>query len=354
MSNDRARTLAGACALLAVLLATPLEAQHFTYYTVTTGSSGPWGITSGNYGRLYFTEFYGNNVASIQALTCNLCDAVGTVHEFPIPTMTSYPKGVALGQDGDIYFVESNTARVAKLPVVEGGSILEQACGAFPQYITAGPDGAVYFTETNANKVGRWTYTGAFSEHTSPVASSGPTDISCGLDGTLYYVLSLGDVVAWRPVAATESTIGYGAYGGASNVAANGTTHRWVSMPSNDEIDMDGFAFGVETYLATNSGPARIIAGHNDDAWFLEVTTEKLGHVTSAGKLTEYPLPSGSQPKDLAVGPDGDVWITLFGTNKIARFTTRIPGDVNDDGTVNTADLFYLINFLYVGGPAPK
>ena len=28
-------------------------------------------------------------------------------------------------------------------------------------------------------------------------------------------------------------------------------------------------------------------------------------------------------------------------------------GDVNGDGTVNVADIFYMINFLFAGGPAP-
>jgi hypothetical protein len=31
----------------------------------------------------------------------------------------------------------------------------------------------------------------------------------------------------------------------------------------------------------------------------------------------------------------------------------RTPGDVNGDGTVDVADVFYLINFLFAGGPAP-
>jgi len=31
----------------------------------------------------------------------------------------------------------------------------------------------------------------------------------------------------------------------------------------------------------------------------------------------------------------------------------RIAGDVNGDGVVNVSDVFYLINFLFAGGPAP-
>lgn len=30
------------------------------------------------------------------------------------------------------------------------------------------------------------------------------------------------------------------------------------------------------------------------------------------------------------------------------------PGDVNADGAVTSSDIFYLINFLFAGGPAPR
>jgi hypothetical protein len=31
-----------------------------------------------------------------------------------------------------------------------------------------------------------------------------------------------------------------------------------------------------------------------------------------------------------------------------------VPGDVNGDGVVDVSDVFYLINYLFAGGPAPK
>lgn len=39
-------------------------------------------------------------------------------------------------------------------------------------------------------------------------------------------------------------------------------------------------------------------------------------------------------------------------TNEVFH-TIGLPGDVNDDGVVNPADVFYLVAFLYSGGPAP-
>ncbi|MCL4806507.1 MAG: dockerin type I repeat-containing protein, partial [Thermoanaerobaculia bacterium] len=39
-------------------------------------------------------------------------------------------------------------------------------------------------------------------------------------------------------------------------------------------------------------------------------------------------------------------------TNEVFH-TIGLPGDVNDDGVVNPADVFYLVSFFYSAGPAP-
>jgi hypothetical protein len=50
------------------------------------------------------------------------------------------------------------------------------------------------------------------------------------------------------------------------------------------------------------------------------------------------------------VGDDGD----QRGIFARRYHTARVPGDVDGDGLVNVQDVFYLINFLFAGGPAPK
>jgi hypothetical protein len=36
------------------------------------------------------------------------------------------------------------------------------------------------------------------------------------------------------------------------------------------------------------------------------------------------------------------------------QFIYYIRGDANSDGVINSADVAYLINYLFVGGPAPQ
>src|SRR5207237_1184647 len=47
-----------------------------------------------------------------------------------------------------------------------------------------------------------------------------------------------------------------------------------------------------------------------------------IGRITTAGVLTEFPVPGGGAPEAIATGPDGALWFTEFSTNQIGRITT--------------------------------
>jgi glucose/arabinose dehydrogenase len=62
-----------------------------------------------------------------------------------------------------------------------------------------------------------------------------------------------------------------------------------------------------------------------------------------------------SSPVDQFVGQDGSLYYLARGAGAVVRirWTQHLEGDVNGDSTTNDADAFYLINYLYAGGPAP-
>jgi virginiamycin B lyase len=78
----------------------------------------------------------------------------------------------------------------------------------------------------------------------------------------------------------------------------------------------------------SNSGPEGITAGSDGAVWFTEKT--KIGRITTAGVVTEFPLPPDPslpvgvqlEPTGIAAGPDGALWFTLQGANKLGRITT--------------------------------
>src|SRR5436309_1017470 len=82
-------------------------------------------------------------------------------------------------------------------------------------------------------------------------------------------------------------------------------------------------ALVTETPIPTSfSRPQSIAAGPDGALWFTEFGGDKIGRITTAGAITEFQLTAGSQPDGIAAGPDGALWFTEFGTDRIGRITT--------------------------------
>ena len=79
----------------------------------------------------------------------------------------------------------------------------------------------------------------------------------------------------------------------------------------------------TEFPLPSGSDPNRITAGPDGALWFTEYQNNKIGRITTAGVVTEFPVPtSASSPQGIAAGTDGALWFTESGTGKIGRITT--------------------------------
>jgi virginiamycin B lyase len=71
-----------------------------------------------------------------------------------------------------------------------------------------------------------------------------------------------------------------------------------------------------------NSDPESITAGPDGNLWFTENGGNKIANLTTAGVFTEYSLPTAkSRPWGITAGPDGNLWFIERGTNRIGRIT---------------------------------
>ena len=98
-----------------------------------------------------------------------------TITVFPVPTASSYPRGIVTGPDGALWFTEPGANKIGRITTT--GVITEflvGGIGTFYGWITVGPDGALWFTELAANKIGRITTLGVVSEFPVPTANSAP------------------------------------------------------------------------------------------------------------------------------------------------------------------------------------
>src|SRR2546426_62189 len=76
--------------------------------------------------------------------------------QFPIPTPSSGPLGIAAGPDGVVWFTEHDANKIGRVTI--DGTFTEFPVpteGSGPYGIAAGPDGAMWFTERLSNKIGR-------------------------------------------------------------------------------------------------------------------------------------------------------------------------------------------------------
>jgi virginiamycin B lyase len=70
------------------------------------------------------------------------------------------------------------------------------------------------------------------------------------------------------------------------------------------------------------SQPQDITVGPDGNLWFTESTGNRVGRITTAGAVTEFALPTAnSEPWGITVGPDGNLWFTERIGNRVGRIT---------------------------------
>jgi RHS repeat-associated protein len=127
-------------------------------------------------------------------------------------------------------------------------------------------------------------------------------------------------------------------------VAVVSATNGGGSVTASGRVVM-GAGTITESSLPSGSGPLRIASGSDNNLWFTENATSKIGKITTAGTVSEYALPSGSSPWGITSGPDGNLWFTDYGTNKIGKITTAgtateyaLPSGSNPSGITSGPD----------------
>jgi streptogramin lyase len=79
--------------------------------------------------------------------------------------------------------------------------------------------------------------------------------------------------------------------------------------------------------VRTASGPTEITAGPDGNLWFTNYNDATIGRITTAGVVTEFPVPHGAG--GITAGPDGNLWFTNYsaqiqslGPAYVGRITT--------------------------------
>jgi len=158
--------------------------------------------------------------------------------------------------------------------------------------IVQGPDNNFWFTEFGANRIGRTTRTGTITEFILP-AGRGPLNITLGpREQALVHVQQRRHDRPHRP--AGRQRCGHSEFAHRVRRPWRRQRRRTISRLVPDSA-----------------------------LWFTETGSAEIGRITTAGVVTEFPLPgAGSAPAGITAGSDGALWFTEAGSGKIGRMTT--------------------------------
>ena len=204
-----------------------------------------------------------------------------------------------------------------------------------------GPDGNVWFTEYRP-QIGQITTTGEITEFPLP-ALPAPGDHHRSRRQPLVHRVGTNS----RPhhhrrgdhfCPTTAGT------GGSSPVptATSGS-------PSKQQQDRQDHNRGLitEFTVPTAGSQPGIAAGPDGNLWFTEITGNKIGRITPAGVITEFPIRRRAPPRHQP-GPDGNLWFaeyrpSFMATRGASRRPALLPSSRSQRRTVGRTELLLVL-----------
>jgi streptogramin lyase len=292
----------------------PLGTPSIAHEYATTANH-PASITTGADGNLWFSEFSGVSVSSI-----NSTGAGYTTHSLNSAGFQN-PAGVALGPDGNVWAGDYNTNKVAQITPAGTITTFSGQTSNFTNYVSAGLDGLTWFSECAGTLVGSLSTTGTLHEVGGVAGSQG---VALGPDGNIWFT-QVAPARVGRIAGGVATVFTASLSGTAFGITAGSDGALWFLEPTHvGRMTTSGtlteYAIpGTPSAISFYSGYGQSITAAPDGAvWFTDTGNNAIDRITTAGSITQYPIPtSASTPGGITVGPDGNLWFTEYGTGKI-------------------------------------
>jgi virginiamycin B lyase len=223
------------------------------------------------------------------------------ITQWTLPLGEYRPGSIVAGGGGSAWFAIDNYAEIAAeeagyvKQIEESGNLVSFPVGRDVSEVARGPGGIWFSREGHVGRIGPGGQVEQFPVATSQAYVLG---IASGAGGYMWLTKS-----------------GAGSLDAIQRISSNGGV-RSFRLPHPE------------------SGPSQITRGADGAMWFTEDSGERIGRITSTGKITEFPL--GVQPfGGIAVGPEGDIWFGTFGaigrlvpsSGKVTLFSRREAGE---------------------------
>lgn len=272
---------------------------------------GPAGLAIGPDGNLWFVE---SQVGKIGVFSPVLR---GLLHEYTVPYTpgTSQFYNITRGPDGNMWYTDSGGCRICAINTNGAAAVFPLATGTQPFDITVGPDRALWFTEFNAGKIGRLT-TNCFTN--ASFTTTGKLSTNIVKKGVLTEIYVPTDLTAVQPYGITVAPAG-----AISNVwfcdFAGNTIDR-VNVLGADVTDPGNYTITQFPTPTSGTQPTRLASGADLNLWFGEWQNNSVGILVLDHylKFNVTNLVSGSTSFKGTLGFFYDVPYDAFATNYAA------------------------------------
>ena len=259
-----------------------------------------------------------------------------TVSTFRLPFADSQPWGITRGNDGNMWFTEAGFGATRVGRIDGSGRITEFFT---PSRINQGnvitaPDG-VWFVEPAGfpYTLGRITPDGTVTEYGLDLATCGPCSltpygITQGPDGHLWFTEWVRNaIVRFERATGAFTYYSIGAFGfGATGITVGADNALWFAINSTNPAigRLDPATGAISTFVSPLvTDPLEMTLGPDGNVWFTQPRDNSVSRITPLGQITRFVLPTAaSSPQRIVVGPDGALWVTLHAVNRVARIST--------------------------------
>ncbi len=253
----------------------------------------------------------------------------------------SHPSGIAQAPDGAMWVLEDGDATLDR--VAADGSIARFPANGYPSLVDATFDlgGGLWFTGGTSDRLGRAPATTMLGPISTWMFGPGcqPTGVATARDGGIWFskldcnVIGRIDPASPPNAGHTDITLPSGTQPMSITTGPDGA--MWFTASGSGRIGRIA-ADGTLTWPVAGGldRPYDLVTGADGNLW----ATESGGHgailrITTAGAVTRFAvgLPDGSDPRGIAAGADGNLYVAAYGANALARVAL--------DGTITTIPL---------------
>ncbi|MEK7714434.1 MAG: hypothetical protein AAB387_03155, partial [candidate division NC10 bacterium] len=209
-----------------------------------------------------------------------------------------------------------------------GGSHYAVAPGARPtlagkisEWAVPGPDGNIYVAVMAGNKIARFdTRAKSFTEWDLP-AGARPHGLLVDRAGQVWYTGNGNGTIGQLDPKTGKVTEHRAPSGGDPHtLVMDEQGIIWFTVQAGNRIGRLDTRTGAITEFPTRGRPYGIALDRAGHVWFCQLGGDRLGRLDpKSGAITELGLERGAQPRRMATGPDGSLWVTLYGTGKLLR-----------------------------------